>query len=91
MSLIDPDFLLSVFPHCSITRTQAVKVRSIGSSIHECCEYATFDLFIPGKDYEVRKLAKISRGARIVKDLKAHMLIGMDIVGPKGIVIDPVY
>ena len=82
MSLIDRRFLQANLPNAEITRFQnAVRVRGIGDKVHDCHEYATFDLYLPGDS----KVARISRGARVVDDLKAKMLIGMDIIGPEGI------
>ena len=86
MSLIDRAFFAEVLPNCPITRyDQGIPVRGIGNDIHNCKEYAEFDLYVPTAN---GKLAKIHRGARIVDNLKAKMLIGMDILGPEGFTID---
>jgi hypothetical protein len=41
----------------------------------------TFELYLPGKE----AIAVIRCGARVVEDLKANFLIGMDILGPERI------
>lgn len=86
MSLIDRAFLKRLVPNCTITQyEQAIPVRGIGERIHNCSEYATFDLYIPGTVNGQPAIAQITRGARIVEGLRANMLIGMDILGPEDI------
>lgn len=66
-----------------------MEVRGLGSSRHETSEYVTQNLYFPGIDDKGQAvLACVRRELHIVDDLRAKMLIGNDIIGPEGIVID---
>lgn len=66
-----------------------LKVRGIGASKHESGEFAAPYLYFPGKN-NVGQQVYISLTCEIylVKDLKANLLIGNDIMSPKGFIID---
>lgn len=62
-----------------------IPVRGIGFTIHKCKEFAVIDLYIPGKD---SRTAKITHEVHLINDLKAKLLIGVDIMGLESIVAD---
>ena len=78
---------LRFIPDVQITKfDKPLTVRGIGTAVHLYDEFAQFDMFIP--DGQSGKVAKIRMGARVVEDLKANMLVGNDILGPLGVVVD---
>lgn len=86
MSLVDREYLKKELPAIPVKRMACpIPVRGIGSTIHKCEEFAVIDLYIPGKDGQT---AKITREVHLVNNLKAKLLIRVDIMGPEGIVAD---
>ncbi|MCJ1405587.1 hypothetical protein MMC11_008815 [Xylographa trunciseda] len=85
MSLVDSAFLQKYLPGCPIMDMKPVQLRGIGETIHSSSQFAVFDLYIPCNG---NKIAKMSRGARVVKNLTVQVLVGMDIMAPEGITID---
>jgi hypothetical protein len=81
MSIIDRKFLKRVLPNATPTKVESVPVRGIGKTVQQCDQHVTFELYLPGKE----AMAVIRCGARVVEDLKANFLIGMDILGPERI------
>lgn len=90
VSLIDRDWRARQAPDTVVSKmTSPLKVRGVGSSKHETSEYITQDLYFPGTDAKGNEvLACIRRELHIVDELRAKMLIGNDIIGLEGIVID---
>lgn len=90
MTLIDGRFLQEVAPKAEIRRMQSgVTVRGLGNGMHSSTSYGGTDLFFPGYNKGKPSLAHVRREADVVDDLWAKMLIGMDILGPKGIIFIP--
>ena len=91
MSLIDRQFLKEQRPDLKINKTPSrITVKGIGGQIHESSEYILLEFFIPGTlgKSKIETMARITREFHIVDDLKANALIGMDILGPEGMILD---
>ena len=85
MSLIDRRFLQSNLLTAPITRFEnAVRVKGIKNKVYNCYKYAIFNFYFSGSF----KVARILKKARIVDDLKAKILININIIGPKKISIN---
>lgn len=86
MSLVDQEYLKKELPAISIKRMACpIPVRGIGSTIHKCEEFAVINLYIPGKD---GRTAKITHEVHLINNLKAKLLIEVDIMGSESIVTD---
>ena len=89
MSITDKDWYLSQHPGVAVSQTQSpVTVRGIGSTKHASSEYVQGTIFLEGNSNESPAMIKILRDIHLVKDLGVKMLIGMDILGPEGAVVD---
>ena len=87
MSIIDAAFV----PNGTEIRTMptSIPIRGIGSKIHQSDQFALFTFYLKGTLPEGRTaMAQITREVHIVKDLKAKMLMGADIVTPESMVLD---
>ena len=88
VTLVDKAFLKSLLPDCTIrTMSTPITVRGLGSNLHQTAEYAIVPLYFQGTDSAgARVLAMTSpREIHIVDQLKANILIGMDIMVPEDI------
>ena len=86
MSLVDRNFLLSNCPNIKIsTMATPMEVRGIGSASHAANQYALVDFCLPGND---GRIAYFQREVHLVDNLKANLLLGIDILAPEGIVMD---
>ncbi|MCJ1432501.1 hypothetical protein MMC27_001858 [Xylographa pallens] len=85
MSLVDSTFLQKHLPGCPLVDIDPIPVRGIGETFLSSNKFAIFDLYIPCNG---NKIAKMSRGARVVENLPVHVLVGMDIIAPEGITIN---
>lgn len=84
MSIIDRDFPFQQRPDIRIQHMASpVTVRGIRQGTHRCNAFVRLDIYLQGNP-----TALIHRDVHIVEDLKAKMLIGMDIMGAEGIVLD---
>lgn len=64
-------------------------VREIGASKHKSGEFAALSLYFPGKNNtEQLVYTFLTCKTHLVKDLKANLLIGNDIISLEGFVID---
>lgn len=63
----------------------AIAVRDSGSATHNTNEYILLDIRLPGTD---ARIAHIIREVYIVEELRARVLIRVDILGPEGITPD---
>ena len=90
VTLADKPWLLALLPEVEIRRMpKALRVKGLGTAMHDTDEYVLIPMYIPGtKEDGTKVLCRIVREIHLVSDLKAHMLIGNDIVGPEQIVID---
>ena len=82
MSLINRQFLKSQSTGTLVEKISTlIKVKGIGSIIHQSDEYALLDVYLPGDS----AIAHIRQEFHLVKNLKANVLIGIDILGSEGI------
>ena len=89
VTLIDRQWLADLLPDLAIKRMSSpLRVRGVGTSKHETNEFAIVPVFLPGKKDGKQVLACIRREVHIVDDLRVKMLIGNDVIGPEGIVVD---
>ena len=88
MSLIDRKFLLEVFPGVVLKKMATpMTMRGIGLNMHDASEYVRLQMYLPGKNGHGTAL--IEREFHVVDNLTAKALVGIDIIKPEGIVIDP--
>lgn len=89
MSLVDRSFLKSLLPSVDLmTPKESITVRGIGSATHPCNKFVHLSIYFQGKAKGISRIACIKRDFHIVEKLKAKMLLGMDIIGPKQISTD---
>lgn len=83
VTLMDRVFLAKTRPGLTIqTMASPITVRGLGSNKHQTSEYVVTSLYLPSED-GTAMLAP--REIHIVDDLKANVLIGMDIMVPEKI------
>lgn len=71
------------------TMATPITVRGIGTDKHPTDQYAIVSLNLPGKDRQGKSaIARFRREIHLVKDLKANILLGTDILGPEQFSID---
>ena len=86
MSLVDRSFLKDRCPQIKIhTMSSPMEVRGIGLTSHSANVYARVDFYLPGKD---GRTAYFQREVHLVENLKANLLMGIDIISPEQIHID---
>lgn len=89
MSVMDRKLQALLLPNSKVHTTPSpVTVRGIGASQHVSSDYVIIDMWIPGQGPDGPVMAKITREVHLVDDLRANMLIGMDIQAAEGMVID---
>ncbi len=65
------------------------KVRRIKASKHKLKEFAALSLYFPGKNNAGQLVyVSLTYEIHLIKDLKANLLIGNDIIFPEDFVID---
>ena len=80
---MDRAFLLRVQPNLTIrTIASPIRVRGLGSNVHETSEYIVTPLYFPGTEATA---ILAPREIHIVDNLKANILVGMDIMVPEQI------
>lgn len=89
MSLIDCKYLQLRLPDTKIQQGDAaITVRGIGSWTHQCSEYVCVNFFITGRLNGKKAIVSITHQLHIVDELKAKVLVGMDILGLEQAIID---
>ena len=90
VSLIDRNWLKKTHADTTILRMASpLKVRGVGTNKYETDEFAILPIYLPGKDKDGQDiLACLTAEFHLVDNLRAQMLIGNDIIGPQGIIID---
>ena len=91
VSLVDRAWLHTLLPEVKISKISSpLKVRGVGANRHETDKFVVIPIYFPGKkiDGGTEVLAKVQRELHIVDELRAHMLVGNDIIGPERIVVD---
>ena len=83
VTLMDRAFLARTHPNLAIKRMASpITVRGLGSTMHETDEYVVTPLCFPGKDATA---ITAPREIHVVDNLKANILVGMDIMVPEQI------
>ena len=88
VTLVDRAFLKSLLPDCKIrTMSTPITVRGLGLNLHQTAEYAIIPLYFQGLDSAGTKVLAITspREIHIVDQLKANILISMDVMVPENI------
>ena len=88
VSLIDRAWLKECLPEATIRKMASpITVRGLGSAKHQTDEYVILPIYFPGKSKDGTDItAKTApREIHLVDELKAKMLVGMDIMKPEGI------
>ena len=89
VTLADKAWLLALLPHVEIRKMASpLRVKGLGSAMHDTNEYVLIPMYIPATKGDKRVLCRIYREVHLVDNLKAHMLLGNDIIGPEKIVLD---
>lgn len=89
ISLGDEDFVKRQNADLPIRKMASpITVRGLGTTQHESTDYVIASMYFSGIKDGVPTKALIQREIHLVKDLKANMLIGNDIITPEGIVMD---
>ena len=65
-----------------------LRVKGLGSAMHDTDEYVLIPTYTPAVKDGVDILCRVFREIHLVDNLKAHMLLGNDIIGPEKIVLD---
>ena len=87
VTLIDRSFLQAQLPKHEILRKAApLAVRGIGSNHHSTVEYINLSIYVPGTHDDGRPVEALLRHqAFVVDNLKAKMLIGMDVLASEDV------
>ena len=90
MSLIDRKYLLEAKPDATIHKTkQPIRVHGIGDKLHDSSEYTELDFYVAGTlPDQSPAIAHFRREIHLVDDLRAHALLGADILGPEQVILD---
>ena len=90
VTLADKPWLLTLLPLVDIRRMASpLRVKGLGSAMHDTDEYVLVPIYIPAVRKDgIKVLCRIHREIHLVDNLKAHMLLGNDIIGPEKIVLD---
>ena len=80
---------MEYLPHIIIKKIKTtINIRGIGSLKHVTDEYCLINLYVPSIVKGKPSLAHLRREVHIVDDLKAKILMGVNILGPERILID---
>lgn len=86
ISIIDSEF---VPKNTKIrTITTSIPIRGLGTELYQSNQFTTIDFYIKGQLGTQLAIVRITREVYVVKDLKARMLIGVDIITPEDIALD---
>jgi hypothetical protein len=85
MFLIDRDYLTKVLSQMKIQHVDiTIKIREINTVIHNCSEYVLLEIYIS----EFKEIAKLTRQAHVVDNLRAKFLMSMNILEFEKVIID---
>ena len=88
ITLIDRSWLHKTLPSAKIHQmASAITIRGLKSNKHPTSEYTIFPLLFPGKRKDGKQVTAktASREVHIIDNLKAKMLVGMDVMVPEKI------
>jgi len=85
MSLVNKEFLIKQALKTTIKQMfSSIQIKGIEAETHQCEKYTDLVIYLSGN--KIRTII-IKQEVHIVKDLKAKMLISLDILSPKKIFI----
>ena len=86
MSIADRAFIEKHCPDAEVkTVPTTVRVRGIGKDKQAASQYVNITIYLPGNG----GIARLQREVHIIDMLKAGLLLGLDILKPEGIIVDP--
>lgn len=89
LGIVDQGFLNRHYPGAEIHKSkQPIKIRGIGSKIHQGSGFVTISLYLRGQLDTKEARAQITREFHVVPDLRANVLLGIDTLVPEAMVID---
>lgn len=89
MTLFDRKFLNDLALGLTIKKARAlISVRGVGTARHLTDDYLLMDLYIKGSVDGRESIAHIRREVHIVDNLKAKLLLGMDIMTPERMIVN---
>ena len=89
MTLIDRQFLKELRLGRPLKKSQAtISVRGVGTERHLTDDYLVMDLYIKGKVEDKDAVAHLRREVHVVDNLKAKLLLGMDVMVPERMIVN---
>ena len=89
MFFIDRMFLKRHLPTIMIHQTvPPIKIRGIGSKIHDDFEYVIIDIYLPGKIDEKRNMTHIKTEFHLINKLKVNILIDMNVMRSENMILN---
>ena len=87
VTVADQKFMEANLPHAEIrTMASPTIVKGLGKAKHKVNQFVHTAMYLPGKtDVGEPVVGEIMVDLHLVEDLKANILLGMDVVGPKEI------
>ena len=90
VTLADKQWLLSLLPEVEIRKiSSSLRVKGLNSIMHNTDEYVLVSMYLLGlKRNNNTALIYIIREIHLINGLKANLLMGNNIMGPKKIILD---
>ncbi|KAH3989747.1 hypothetical protein HBH52_015990 [Parastagonospora nodorum] len=90
VTLVDEQFLRKHVPDVAIHNLEyPMDLKGLGDTLHRCYSYARQDLYFKSEDPQGNDVyAILNVELRIVQNLDANLLLGMDVLGPERAIID---
>lgn len=89
MTLIGWEYLQQMAPKSRIQKLGTpISIRGVGVATDLTDKYTIIDLYVDGQTVNGPKIAHLKRVAHIVDNLKAKLLISVDILAPEGMLVD---
>ncbi len=87
VTVVDKRFMEANLPHAEIrTMASPAIVKGLGKAKHEVNRFVRTSIYLPGKtDIGEPVIGELTVDLHLVDDLKANILLGMDVVGPEDI------
>lgn len=90
MTTISPAWLQQYAPHLDIHPTEPITLRGVGSDTNVSTRYVSLSLSFPATDKHGQSvIVKLYMEAHILDTYSGPALVGMDVIVPEGIMIDP--
>lgn len=89
MTLADKDYIKETLPNIEIKKMLTeIAVKKIRSSVHQYNLYIIIDIFIERKLKSKPALGQITKEIHLVKNLRAKVLLGLDVLAPERMTIN---